>query len=150
MFQSFYHGEPLSAAPERAVCVTNGSQDGIAKAMEMFLDEGDSLLIENPTYRFVRLCVCVYLSFIYIYIYIRVCMYVRVCAAEKTGPLTVGAPAPRLSCYCSGTLAALRPLQCNLVSVNTDHEGLDPDHLRSILESWPADKKKPKVRVDFL
>ena len=32
------------------VCITTGSADGIAKAFDVLLDEGDSVLLENPTY----------------------------------------------------------------------------------------------------
>lgn len=45
----------------------------------------------------------------------------------------------------SGSLAGLRPLGCRLVGVETDHSGLSPTHLRSLLDSWPVDRPKPKV-----
>lgn len=32
------------------VVVTGGSQDGLSRAFEMLLDEGDTVLLENPTY----------------------------------------------------------------------------------------------------
>ena len=32
------------------IIITNGSQDGLAKSFEMLLSEGDSLLVESPTY----------------------------------------------------------------------------------------------------
>ncbi len=32
------------------VCVTGGSQDGLAKIFEMLLDETRSLIVESPTY----------------------------------------------------------------------------------------------------
>ncbi|KAF0687174.1 Aste57867_21030 [Aphanomyces stellatus] len=45
----------------------------------------------------------------------------------------------------SGTLAHLHAVNCNLVSVQTDGQGLVPEHLASILDNWDASKKKPKV-----
>ena len=37
--------------------VSTGSQDGLAKAFDMLIDEGDPVLVENPTYRCVKLLV---------------------------------------------------------------------------------------------
>ncbi|EQC42748.1 hypothetical protein SDRG_00471 [Saprolegnia diclina VS20] len=45
----------------------------------------------------------------------------------------------------SGTLAHLHAVNCDLVCIDTDREGLVPDHLAATLDSWPASKKKPKV-----
>mmetsp|Transcript_36835 Transcript_36835/g.50744 ORF Transcript_36835/g.50744 Transcript_36835/m.50744 type:complete len:421 (+) Transcript_36835:89-1351(+) len=79
------------------VCVFNGSQDAIYKSMDMLLDSGDHLLVEEPSY--------------------------------------------------SGTLAALRPLHCNLVGVKTDSNGLLPDELERILKTWPKEQysSRPKI-----
>lgn len=32
------------------ICITNGSQDGLSKAFDLLLDEGDYLLADNPMY----------------------------------------------------------------------------------------------------
>ncbi|KAH9153577.1 hypothetical protein AeRB84_004196 [Aphanomyces euteiches] len=45
----------------------------------------------------------------------------------------------------SGTLAHLHAVNCKLISVQTDGNGLVPDHLASILDNWDHSKKKPKV-----
>jgi DNA-binding transcriptional MocR family regulator len=45
----------------------------------------------------------------------------------------------------SGTLAALRPMGVNFVPIETDHNGLIPKSLSSVLNNWPKDKRKPKV-----
>lgn len=45
------HGENVSEVEvERALAVTTGSQDGLTKAFASILGEGDSLLVEDPTY----------------------------------------------------------------------------------------------------
>ncbi|KAF9159054.1 hypothetical protein BGX21_003461 [Mortierella sp. AD011] len=44
-----------------------------------------------------------------------------------------------------GVIAYLRHLPCNLVDVDLDSHGIVPAKLRAQLESWPADKRKPKV-----
>jgi kynurenine/2-aminoadipate aminotransferase len=36
--------------PTWDVMITNGSQDALAKVFDMLIDEGDSVLVENPTY----------------------------------------------------------------------------------------------------
>lgn len=79
---------------DREICVTNGSQDAIAKAMDMLIEPGDSVLVESPTY--------------------------------------------------SGTLAILKPMECNIIDVETDEHGIIPDKLESVLESWQVDVAKPK------
>jgi len=33
------------------LCVTTGSQDGLSKIFDLFLDEEDVVITENPTYR---------------------------------------------------------------------------------------------------
>ncbi|XP_072543492.1 kynurenine/alpha-aminoadipate aminotransferase, mitochondrial [Salminus brasiliensis] len=44
----------------------------------------------------------------------------------------------------SGTLAALRPLGCNVVNVPSDQYGMIPDGLRDVLSQWdPAEAHKP-------
>ena len=44
----------------------------------------------------------------------------------------------------SGTLAALRPMGCNLLGVQTDKDGTIPDSLRAALSRWrPEDAKNP-------
>ncbi|CAH0550715.1 unnamed protein product [Brassicogethes aeneus] len=35
---------------DRDIIVTNGSQDGISKSLEMIVEEGDSVLVQNPLY----------------------------------------------------------------------------------------------------
>jgi len=35
---------------EARLCITTGSQDALSKAFDMFLESGDSLLVESPTY----------------------------------------------------------------------------------------------------
>ncbi|OQR82886.1 hypothetical protein ACHHYP_15395 [Achlya hypogyna] len=45
----------------------------------------------------------------------------------------------------SGTLAHLNAVNCELVCIDTDGEGLVPAHLGATLDEWPAHKKKPKV-----
>ena len=40
----------VHSSPSSAHIVTNGSQDGLAKAFEMLLSPGDALLVESPTY----------------------------------------------------------------------------------------------------
>lgn len=32
------------------LCLTNGSQDGLSKTFDLLLDEGDYLIVDNPTY----------------------------------------------------------------------------------------------------
>ena len=44
------HQPPDCNGIERSLAVTQGSQDALSKAFDMLLDEGDSLLIETPTY----------------------------------------------------------------------------------------------------
>ena len=44
--QRFEHGH----VDNTRLCITTGSQDGLAKAFDMLLDEHSSLLIESPTY----------------------------------------------------------------------------------------------------
>ncbi|XP_038611258.1 kynurenine/alpha-aminoadipate aminotransferase, mitochondrial isoform X2 [Tachyglossus aculeatus] len=42
-----------------------------------------------------------------------------------------------------GTLAALRPLGCNIINVPSDHHGIIPDALRATLSKWrPEDARK--------
>ena len=41
---------PGAAADGLLLSITNGSQDGLAKAFDMFLDESSSILVETPTY----------------------------------------------------------------------------------------------------
>ncbi|XP_069100408.1 kynurenine/alpha-aminoadipate aminotransferase, mitochondrial [Pleurodeles waltl] len=45
----------------------------------------------------------------------------------------------------AGTLAALRPLRCNIVKVPADNHGIIPQSLKDILSRWtPGDPKTPK------
>lgn len=44
------HAPPPAADADLTLSVTTGSQDGLSKAFDMLLDEGDTLLIEDPTY----------------------------------------------------------------------------------------------------
>lgn len=42
----------------------------------------------------------------------------------------------------------LRPLGCNLLSVETDHHGMIPDSLRSVMSKWkPSDKTDPQSDI---
>lgn len=53
VYQKEQHILPLQGAsqvPDWDVCVTSGSQDALAKAFDMLLDEGDYILTEDPTY----------------------------------------------------------------------------------------------------
>jgi len=43
------HNPPANA--DWSICVFGGSQDGLAKLFELFMDEYDSLMVESPTYR---------------------------------------------------------------------------------------------------
>eukprot|EP01095_Lingulamoeba_sp_RSL-Kostka_P013085 TRINITY_DN5322_c0_g2_i1.p1 TRINITY_DN5322_c0_g2~~TRINITY_DN5322_c0_g2_i1.p1 ORF type:complete len:221 (+),score=57.59 TRINITY_DN5322_c0_g2_i1:65-727(+) len=46
----------------------------------------------------------------------------------------------------SGALAALNPINCNIVGVDTDQHGLDPSHLEEILENRnQTNEKAPKA-----
>jgi kynurenine/2-aminoadipate aminotransferase len=45
--QSREHGR---SSETTRICVTTGSQDALAKAFDMLLNDGDSLIIESPTY----------------------------------------------------------------------------------------------------
>lgn len=50
-----------------------------------------------------------------------------------------------------GTLGALRPLGCNLIGVETDHQGLQPGALRQALSKWkPSDSQDPKSNIPRL
>ena len=48
--QQQVHKPPYTALSDWHVLVTTGSADGNAKAFNMLLDEGDYVLVENPTY----------------------------------------------------------------------------------------------------
>ncbi|RSH83598.1 uncharacterized protein EHS24_007286 [Apiotrichum porosum] len=45
----------------------------------------------------------------------------------------------------SGVLPALRLLNADMIEVDVDDQGLSATRLAEILDSWPADKKKPRV-----
>ncbi|KAN0092921.1 Pyridoxal phosphate-dependent transferase [Tylopilus felleus] len=45
----------------------------------------------------------------------------------------------------AGVLPIFRALHCELIEVATDENGVCSSNLRSILESWPAGKQKPKA-----
>ncbi|KAH7906539.1 pyridoxal phosphate-dependent transferase [Hygrophoropsis aurantiaca] len=45
----------------------------------------------------------------------------------------------------AGVLPMFESLKCDQIEVETDANGIRSDSLRSILESWPATKPKPKV-----
>lgn len=47
--QRSVHNRP-SVQANNQICITTGSQDGLYKAFQMVLSEGDSLLAESPTY----------------------------------------------------------------------------------------------------
>ncbi|XP_077866065.1 kynurenine/alpha-aminoadipate aminotransferase, mitochondrial-like, partial [Saccoglossus kowalevskii] len=47
-----------------------------------------------------------------------------------------------------GTLAVVKPLGCNILDIETDGEGLKPNHLRHIMSRWdPKDTRKSKEEV---
>ncbi|XP_078071249.1 kynurenine/alpha-aminoadipate aminotransferase, mitochondrial isoform X2 [Mustelus asterias] len=52
--QKHIHNPPtINYSPERgqmALCVTNGSQDGLSKVFEMLISSGDTILLDAPTY----------------------------------------------------------------------------------------------------
>ncbi len=52
----------------------------------------------------------------------------------------------------SGALAILKPTDCKLVAVQTDHHGIIPQSLSQVLESYGdrAADLKPKVRFNFI
>eukprot|EP01114_Cavostelium_apophysatum_P015774 TRINITY_DN4371_c0_g1_i1.p1 TRINITY_DN4371_c0_g1~~TRINITY_DN4371_c0_g1_i1.p1 ORF type:complete len:433 (+),score=97.46 TRINITY_DN4371_c0_g1_i1:107-1405(+) len=80
-------------------CITSGSQDALQRAVDLLLQEGDSVLVERYTY--------------------------------------------------SGTLAALKPLDCNLIEIDVDEHGIVPSHLKQVLDNWKTSAnskfKFPKV-----
>lgn len=47
----------------------------------------------------------------------------------------------------SGSLAALEPIGCRIIKVDTDGNGMIPEHLEEILGTWDVAKQgsKPKV-----
>lgn len=45
----------------------------------------------------------------------------------------------------SGALAALRPLQCDLIPIKTDERGILPAHLREVLDAWDPARPKPPL-----
>ena len=48
-------------------------------------------------------------------------------------------------------LIQLRPLGCNLLSVETDHHGMIPDSLLHVLSRWdPKDKEDPGSKIPKL
>lgn len=46
------HNPPYPSPNDWQCCVFSGSQDGLIKTFEMLLNEGDSILVEDPSYRF--------------------------------------------------------------------------------------------------
>lgn len=44
------HAPPERTGVERALTITQGSQDGLSKVFDMLLDADDALLVESPTY----------------------------------------------------------------------------------------------------
>lgn len=49
-FQMQEHNPPDCPGIERALTITQGSQDGLSKVFDMLLDSEDALLLESPTY----------------------------------------------------------------------------------------------------
>lgn len=46
----------------------------------------------------------------------------------------------------SGTLSMLSVIgDCQIVEVNVNSEGLDPEHLSEVLDNWDESKKKPTI-----
>lgn len=91
------HAVPEDRAAELKVCITTGSQDALTKCFEMLMEEGESVLVESPTY--------------------------------------------------SGALAALHPMNLNLVGVETDGDGLKPESMAALLDGWDESLQGPKPRV---
>lgn len=92
------HNVPISK--DWSTLISTGSQDAIVKMLDVVLNDGDSLLVENPTY--------------------------------------------------PGTLAALKAMNIKLFGTEMDHEGMDVEKLRAMLNGWETnaatkDEKKPKV-----
>lgn len=86
--------EPPRTGHQTTCVITNGSQDGLCKAFEAFVSEGDNVLLEHPVY--------------------------------------------------PGTLAAVQPLGANLLAIESDGDGINPEHLRQTLSRWsPSDAKDP-------
>lgn len=82
----------------RDYLVTNGSQDGLCKAFEALVSDGDNVLVEMPAY--------------------------------------------------PGALAAVKPLNCNIIPINTDKHGMDPESLSDVMSSWsPADVDNTQSRI---
>jgi DNA-binding transcriptional MocR family regulator len=46
------HGKDVNDA-SWSICVTTGSQDAIGKTLDTLLNDGDHIIVENPTYPFV-------------------------------------------------------------------------------------------------
>jgi DNA-binding transcriptional MocR family regulator len=44
-----------------------------------------------------------------------------------------------------GVIPIFESLHCEMIEVETDAHGISSDSLQNILESWPMDKKKPRV-----
>jgi len=91
------HAIPADRAADLKVCVTTGSQDALTKCFEMLMEEGDSVLVESPTY--------------------------------------------------SGALAALHPMNLNLIGIETDGGGLRPEALAALLDGWDEESQGAKPRV---
>jgi kynurenine/2-aminoadipate aminotransferase len=49
-FTTKEHSPPYPSSTDWQCCVFSGSQDGLVKTFEMLLNEGDSILVEDPTY----------------------------------------------------------------------------------------------------
>ncbi|KAM8938665.1 kynurenine/alpha-aminoadipate aminotransferase, mitochondrial [Pelodytes ibericus] len=98
--RSLHNPPTLSYSPEKGhmeLCITTGSQEGLAKVFEMLVSPGDNILLDSPTY--------------------------------------------------SGTLAALKPLDCNLIGIATDQHGIIPQALKEVLSRWhPEDAEKPEKK----
>lgn len=47
-----------------------------------------------------------------------------------------------------GALAAVKPMNCNIIPVNTDRHGMDPQSLGDVMSSWsPADTQDPNSKI---
>lgn len=50
--QKRIHNVPYKSDTDWGIMVSNGSQDSLFKAFDLLLSPGDSVLVEDPTYRF--------------------------------------------------------------------------------------------------
>lgn len=107
---------------DRELIMTNGSQDGISKALEMIVEEGDSVLVQNPLYTGTEIIVSSKQLICFIHQ-----MTKKMC------------------------LFQLKPFKPNLIGIEQDEFGIVPQKLIDALENCKAyteeggGRKMPKV-----